>query len=145
MSKVFTGLLQKRLMLWCDNEKIISEFQFGFRSNHSTIDSIFIHNTLIHSRLSKKRKKLYTCYIDFTKAFDSVVWEILWRKLAQMGISENSKFLKMLKAIYASVTSQILTPFGLTPTVQLFRGLRQGCLLSPLLFSLFINDIKKIS
>ena len=143
LSKVFTGLLQKRLMIWCDNENIISEFQFGFRSNHSTIDSIFIHNTLIHSQLSKKRKKLYTCYIDFTKAFDSVVWEILWRKLAHMGISENSKFLKMLKAIYASVTSQILTPFGLTPTVQLFRGLRQGCLLSPLLFSLFINDIKK--
>ena len=142
LSKVFTGILQRRLMIWCEQHKIISEFQFGFRANHSTIDSIFIHKTLIDSQLSKKRRKLYTCYIDFSKAFDSVVWEILWIKLRKIGISENSKYLKTLKAIYAKVTSQILTPFGLTPLVPLFRGLRQGCILCPLLFILLINDIK---
>lgn len=142
LSKLFTGLLHNRLMLWCENEKVISDYQFGFRSNHSTTDSIFIHKTLIDAQLAKKRRKLYTCYIDFTKAFDTVVWEILWLKLNKIGISENCKLLKMLKSIYANVTSQIITPFGLTLPTPLFKGLRQGCILSPLLFILFINDIK---
>ena len=142
LSKVFSGILHNRLMVWCTKENIFSNFQFGFRPNHSTIDSIFIHSTLIESQLSKKQKKLYTCYIDFTKAFDTVIWEILWKKLTKLGISEDGKFLKMLKAIYAKVTAQIITPFGLTPKITLFKGLRQGCILSPLLFILFINDIK---
>ena len=142
LSKVFSGILHNRLMIWCTKENIFSNFQFGFRPNHSTTDSIFIHSTLIESQLSKKQKKLYTCYIDFTKAFDTVIWEILWKKLVKLGIAENGKFLKMLKAIYAKVTAQIITPFGLTPKITLFKGLRQGCILSPLLFILFINDIK---
>ena len=142
LSKVFAGILHNRLMIWCTKENVFSDFQFGFRPNHSTIDSIFIHNALIESQLSKKQQKLYTCYIDFTKAFDTVIWDILWKKLVKLGISENSRFLKMLKAIYAKVTAQIITPFGLTPKITFLRGLRQGCILSPLLFILFINDIK---
>ena len=142
LSKVFAGVLHNRLMIWCEKESIFSDLQFGFRPNHSTVDSIFIHKTLIDAQLSRKQKKLFTCYIDFTKAFDTVIWDILWLKLAKIGISENSTFLKMLKSIYSSVTAQIITPLGLTPKINLRRGLRQGCILSPLLFILFINDIQ---
>ena len=142
ISKLFTSILQKRLYSWCVLNNVLSENQFGFRPNRSTIDCIFIHNTLIQYHLSKKRGKLYACYIDFSKAFDSVSWEILWRKLEKLGIGTESRFLKILKAIYKSVSCRIITPWGLTSSINLCKGVRQGCILSPLLFTLFIDDIK---
>ena len=143
ISKVFTSVLQKRLYKWCSIHNLLSDNQFGFRASRSTTDCIFIHNSIIQYHLSRKRKKLYVCYIDFSKAFDCVSWDILWYKLERLGIPRDSKFLGILKAIYKEVSCRIITPWGLTSKIQLFRGVRQGCILSPLLFTLFIDDIKE--
>ena len=142
ISKLFTSILQKRLYSWCVLNNVLSENQFGFRPKRSTIDCLFIHNTLIQYHLVKKRGKLFVCYIDFSKAFDTVSWEILWRKLEKLGIKRESRFLKILKAIYKIVTCRVITPWGLTPNINICKGVRQGCILSPLLFTLFIDDIK---
>ena len=143
LSKIFASILQNRLYKWCVNFGVLSENQFGFRPNRSTTDCLFIHNTLVQYHLAKKRRKLYVCYIDFSKAFDCISWDILWLKLESLGIPRDSRFFKVLKAIYKQVNSRIMTPWGLTPNIELFRGVRQGCILSPLLFALFIDDIGK--
>ena len=60
-----------------------------------------------------------------------------------MAFLKRAYFLNVLKAIYSEVASQIISPYGSTHPVHLFRGLRQGYILSPLLFILLINDIKE--
>ena len=143
MSKLLSSILQKRLYKWCSSFNVLSENQFGFRPGRSTVDCIFIHNTLVQYHLTRKRRKLYVCYIDFSKAFDCVSWEILWYKLECLGISRESRFLKLLRAMYREVSCRVITPWGLTSKIQLFRGVRQGCILSPLLFAIFIDDVKE--
>ena len=68
-------------------------FQFGFQSNHSTTDAIFVLNSLIeYTKI--KHQKLYCCFVDFRKAFDSVHHQLLWHKLSSIGVS--TKLLKLL-------------------------------------------------
>lgn len=143
ISKMFAGIMHNRLFKWCNRFHLLSENQFGFRAGRSTVDCLFIHDALIQQHLRKKRGKLFACYIDFSKAFDTVSWEILWSKLEKLGISRQSKFLRALKAMYNRVSCSVITPWGLTEGIRLHKGVRQGCILSPLLFALFIDDIKE--
>lgn len=115
----------------------MSEAQAGFRKGYSTIDNIFILDTVITKRLSKKRGKLF---VDFKSAFDSVSREHLFFKLAAYGFS--GKIFDILKAIYNNMSACIKTNCGITTTFMCNSGLRQGCILSALLFSLFLNELE---
>ena len=80
VSKIFAKILTQRLKAWVDQKRILTKFQAGFRSNHSTVDQAFILNTIIQKRL-RRRQTTYCAFIDFSKAFDSVNRELLWYKL----------------------------------------------------------------
>ena len=86
-----------------------------------------------------KRSKLYAAFIDFRKAFDTVHREQLWDILNKIGVS--TKMLKMLKAMYSSVKAMVKHGFEKSSEINCPRGVRQGCLLSPLLFSLLVAEI----
>ena len=141
VSKIFTKILNWRLMAWLASKKVIVEEQAGFRQNYSTIDNCFILETLIESRLKKKGQKLYTCYIDFRKAFDYVPRSALWFKLYKIGI--RGKFLQVLINMYQKCKFSIRV--GETAVTldegAATMGLFQGCSLSSTLFQVFINDL----
>ena len=67
LSKIFTGVLNKRVNAWCEEHNIISDSQFGFRKGCSTTDAIFV----LHKILNDK-KRLYCPFVDLKKAFDSI-------------------------------------------------------------------------
>ena len=77
--------------------------------------------------------------MDLKKAFDSVQRGPLFHIICQNGLS--GKFLNALGAIYKSVVSCVRRGDRLTEFFDCPAGLRQGCILSPMLFSLFINEI----
>ena len=77
--------------------------------------------------------------MDLKKTFDSVQRGPLFNILCQNGLS--GKFLNALGAIYKSVVSCVRIGDRLTEFFDCPAGLRQGCILSPMLFSLFINEI----
>ena len=77
--------------------------------------------------------------MDLKKAFDSVQREPLFNILCQNGLS--GKFLNALGAIYKSVVSCVRIGDRLPEFFDCPAGLRQCCILSPMLFSLFINEI----
>ena len=85
-SKIFTGILNKRLTSWCKINNIIPECQAGFRKGYSTIDSIFVLHSIIQKRLIKKGAKCYCLFVDFSRAFDNVPRAKLLYKLMSIGI-----------------------------------------------------------
>ena len=102
LGKVFTAVLNKRLTIYAEENDLIHDTQVGFRKNHSTIDNIFILNSLI-DLIKKDKKKIYCCFIDFKQAFDSV-WRMgLWKKLEDQNI--NGKFLSVIKSMYNGIKS----------------------------------------
>ena len=88
---------------------------------------------------TRKVKKLYTCFVDFQKAFYSVWHEGLFRKLENKGI--NGNFLKLIKNIYNNTKSAVKINNKTTNFFNYKKGVQQGNPLSPLLFNLYINDI----
>ena len=110
-SKIFTGILNKRLTAWTDTQEIITDDQAGFRKGYSTVDNAFVLHSVIHRHLNKS-KKVYAAFIDFRKAFDSVKRETLWNVLQKNGI--NGKMLTMIKSIYNIVLSCVRCPYGKT-------------------------------
>ena len=70
----------------------------------STVDNIFILNSLI-THVLNQNKKLYCAFVDFTKAFDFVVRDILWYKLIKVGVRD--KMLDIIRSMYTEVKSQV--------------------------------------
>jgi hypothetical protein len=72
LSKVYTGVLARRLNDWIEKRGFISEYQMGFRKGRRTVDNIFILRTIIDKYLSRKRGKVYWLFIVLQKAFDTI-------------------------------------------------------------------------
>ena len=83
------------------------------------------------------------CYVDFKKAFDSVNHSLLWTKICQIGISH--QMLRILQSIYATTKSCVeVSNNCATSYFHCHKGVRQGCNLSPLRFSLFTSSLETI-
>ena len=141
LGKLFTSIINSRLYTFLDENKILGHEQGGFRKGHSTTQHIFSLHFLINLYLQKK-KKLFCLFVDYKKAFDKIQRNILWDKLLKLGI--RGKVLDIVKDIYNKAKSCIKTQ-NQTGQSQMFScniGLRQGESLSPVLFSMFLNDLK---
>ena len=71
LSKIFTGIINKRIVLWSESEGFLSECQAGFRQKESTVDQMFILKTMIDRFLFRKRGRFHCSFVDFSKAFDT--------------------------------------------------------------------------
>ena len=140
LGKLFTKILNTRLLNYLLDNKMISNSQIGFIPGNRTSDHILLVKTLIDS-YKKLKKKLFICFIDFRKAFDTIYRTGLIYKLMQLKVS--SKFIHIVQAMYSNITASVKTKEGLTTTFPIQVGTRQGCNLSPTLFNLYINDLPK--
>ena len=68
ISKIFTGIINKRLVNWTEERKLFGYSQVGFREGKGTVDHIFVLRSLAERYLSRKRRKFYCCFADFSKA-----------------------------------------------------------------------------
>ena len=136
--KLFTSVLADRFRNWMESEEKLCPEQAGFRTGHSTVDHIFtLYAMVLKYVYGEGRGKLYVCFVDYRKAFDSVNHTQLWRVLSESGLS--SKFLSMLKAIYADVQSCVRWQCALSDFFPCTVGVKQGAIESPGIFSLYIN------
>ena len=87
------------------------------------------------------QKNIYFCFIDYTKAFDCVDHNKLWRILKEMGIPDHLTCL--LRNLYAGQEATVRTGHGTTDWIQIGKGMRQGCILSPCLFNLYAEYIMR--
>ena len=96
----------------------------------------------IHWIIEKPRefqKNIYICFIDYAKAFDCVDHNKLWKILQEMGIPDHLTCL--LRNLYAGKEATVRTGHGTTDWFQIWKGVHQGCILSPCLFKLYAEYI----
>lgn len=111
--------------------------QAGFRNLEECMGQV----VALHEIVARRRavdKPTYVCFVDLRKAFDTVPHEALLLKMKLHGIEGSC--LAFFRQLYMTSRIRVRLPCGLSPEVQLLRGVRQGCPASPTLFNLFIND-----
>ena len=142
LAKLFSMILLKRLTKFIDKNNLISTNQIGFMKGARTSDHIFLLQTIIEKVVKKNKGKLYCAFIDFKKAYDTVDRNKLFEKLQTLGI--NGIFLKNIVAMYEKTSYKIKLKNGYLDPIISNLGLKQGCPLSPMLFNLYIDDVKNI-
>ena len=87
------------------------------------------------------RKNIYFCFIDYSKGFDCVDHTKQWKILKEMGIPDHLTCL--LRNLYAGHEATVRTGHGTTDWFQIGKGVRQGYILSPCLFNLYAEYIRR--
>ena len=86
-------------------------------------------------------KNIYFCFIEYTKALDSIDHNKLWKILKEVGIPDQLTCL--LRNLYAGQEATVRTGHGTTDWFQIGKGICQGCILSPCLFNLYAEYIMR--
>ena len=141
LSKLFTSILNARVFEWAINNNKFSSSQLGFMKGLRTSDAISILHNVIDDYCYRKKNKLYSCFVDFKKAFDCVPREIMMNKLWRMGLT--GKVFQVIKSMYTGDSVRIKMGNVMSSSVSVSQGVKQGCVLSPTLFNLFLSDFPK--
>ena len=121
--------------LGCDS------MQFGFQAKSSTTMCTWAVNSVIDHYISNGRT-VYGCAMDLSKAFDMVEWTELFTTLMERGVEP--VFLRVLLYIYQNQQCDVKWGGKFSHRFSVSNGVRQGAVSSPLLFSVYINDLFKL-
>ena len=122
-----------------DTIQAISIEQAGFRQRHSTLDQVLaLHETIQGVRTSLGKPPL-VAYLDIKAAYDSVPRTVLWRRCIQKGMSLS--MVANLRELFDHNVSTVCVNGVETPPIAHVAGVQQGSILSPLLYSIFIDDL----
>ena len=129
-SKVILKILQASLQQYINRE--LADVQAGFRKGRGTRDQMAnIH--WITEKAREFQKNIYFSFINYSKAFDCVDHNKLWKILKEMGIPDHLTCL--LRNLYVGQKATVRTRHGTTDWFKIRKGACQGCILSPYLFN----------
>ena len=100
MAKIYSSVLNNRLLAYLENQELLVDEQNGFRKNRSCLDHVFTLNSVTQNTNSS-----FVAFIDLQKAFDSIDREMLEYKLLTSGIDGN--FYHAVKSLYKDTQSRI--------------------------------------
>ena len=123
-------ILQARLQQYVNRE--LPDVQAGFRKGRGTRDQT-ANIPWIIEKAREFQKNIYSCFFEYAKAFDCVDHNKLWKILKEMGIPDN--LICLFGNLYAGQEATVRTGHGTTDWFQIGKGGRQGCILSPCLFT----------
>ncbi|GFR96331.1 retrovirus-related Pol polyprotein from type-1 retrotransposable element R2 [Elysia marginata] len=121
-------------------EEEVSQTQAGFRRNRGTRDQIF-NLRMIIEKCRESNTELHLGFIDYTKAFDCVSHHKMIETLKQYNC--HFKIINLIKNLYQNHVEAVRMENGNTEWFQVKGGVRQGCILSPALFSLYTESIMR--
>jgi endonuclease/exonuclease/phosphatase family metal-dependent hydrolase len=131
-SKIMLRILTKRIESKAAG--VIGKTQFGFRRGCGTRDAIGVMRMLCERSL-EFGNDVYICFVDFEKAFDRVNWVKMMDILKKIGVDWRDR--RLISSLYMDQTATVRVGDECTDSCTIGRGVRQGCCLSPLLFSLY--------
>ena len=135
-SKVLLKVIQKRIVPRI--EEILSESQAGFRKDRSTVEQV-TNLRLVAEKYRDHQKLIFHNFVDFRKAFDRVWHDALWDTMRKYDISE--AMTTMIQQLYQSARTKVMVGNEYSNWFETTVGVRQGCILSPALFNLFLERI----
>ena len=137
ISKIVEMIMLDRLETYL----ITQPNQFGFKKKHGTDQCIFALKELIN-KYNAHNSCVYTCFLDASKAFDRVCHSKLFKKLSDRGIP--GYLLRILSYWYANQSMQIRWGSKISDKFSVSNGVRQGSILSPHLFKIYVDDLSII-
>jgi hypothetical protein len=137
-SKIFCRILLRRIDSAIDSR--LRQEQAGFRKGRGCIDQIFALRNIIEQCL-EWNAPLHINFIDFRKAFDSVHRDTLWKILESYGIPE--KIITLINLFYKNFECSVITGNKTSEPFPVNTGVRQGCILSPMLFLITIDWVMR--
>ncbi len=135
--KVLAKIMLSRLVEHI-SEALLPETQCGFRKSRSTTDMVFVLRQLME-KSREQNKDLYVAFIDLSKAFDTINRELLWKNLSKLGVPP--KFLSILRQMHDGMQARVLTGELQSESFEVNVGVKQGCVLAPVLFNIFLSAL----
>ena len=137
IGKIYARVLNARLVKIVEPQ--IGKEQAGFINGRNTIDQALVLSDLIErAKSDPAAHPLYIAFLDIVKAYDTVWRDALWYKVEQLGVPR--KLRKVIEELVTESCNTVQFDGERSGTFAILIGLRQGCVLSPLLFDIFIND-----
>lgn len=138
LATVVAKVLDAVLDLELEKHLHIHDAQFGFRPGLSTESAILSlkHTVQYYTR---RGTPVYACFLDLSKAFDLVSYDLLWEKLKKTEV--HAQVQRLFRYWYANQTNNVRWAGSLSDVYRLECGTRQGGLTSPKLFNLYINEL----
>ena len=115
----------------------VGDEQAGFRKNSGTREGIF-NLKMIVEKYIEAQKDIYACFIDYSKAFDTVNHEKLIECLKTTDIDQSD--IALIANLFWERDTKIRIGNDMSESVKIKRGVRQGCVLSPSLFNLYTEQ-----
>ena len=139
LGKAFSNILLQRLISFRQLSDPDTDNQLGFCQGAQTSDHIFTLTTCIEKYVTKGRKRIYSCFVDYAKAFDSVCREALLYKLWKMGVQ--GQFFDCIQHMYTNSSAKVKLLNKLSDKIDIICGTEQGHPMSPELFKCFIHQL----
>jgi hypothetical protein len=140
LGKLYAIVVKRRLTPWAEEQGLRARGQAGFRHDHRVANHLFTLRALVDR--AHAGKHAFAAFVDkFSKAFDTIPRDLLWRRMQEIGL--HGEMLSALQAMYRDVRCRVRTSQGLTDSFESTWGVKQGCPLSPLLFSLYVDPMEE--
>ena len=120
----------------------IWDVQSGFMPGKGCADQIFALQQVVE-KFGNARRKVYGAFVDLEKAYDNVDRRVLWECLSEYGVKGG--LLNVLKAIYSDSKACVRINDGTSDWFTVGRGVKQGCVMSPWLFNVFMDKCIRLT
>ena len=137
--KAMCLIVQERLVKVVEEKQLLAEEQGGFRRGRGCRDQFLSLSLLGQTMIARRRKGMLAAFIDFKRTYDRVDRTKLWSCLEGSGLE--GRMVDFLRAAYSERKCEVKVGDMVSESFNVMKGLRQGCVLSPVLFSLYINSL----
>ena len=132
--KILSKVLLSRLLTHITN-RVLPESQCGFRADRSTLDMIFVCRQLIE-KCREQRQPFSAAFVDLTKAFDTVNRDLLYQILNRFGCPPT--LVDIIRQLHDGTQARVMDGGEFSDYFPVQVGVKQGCVLAPVLFILFL-------
>jgi hypothetical protein len=138
VSKMLESIVNRRVCGWLEKNGGLSDEQGGFRAGRGTADLVWLVHEVVQRR-KERRQTTFACFIDVQKAYDTVWQAGMFKRLRDVGV--RGKVWRLLKWWYSETESVVLVDGEETRPFKLRQGVKQGSVLSPVLYAVFLDGV----